>query len=540
MFRALDQPARPRRRRVRAAVAIVAALVSALAAAGPAAAGTYDSAVLADTPTMYWRLGEADGASTAADSSGHGFALAYQPAAVLDVEAGIANETDTSLFDEGGTGASATFPAPPSPQTFETWLRTNPADGTANLYTFDNGNTVWNVNVGVDGLVHAVVYNDVGILERMNGPSVAVTDGFWHYVVADFTTGYIYVDLTQGPPPIKPVTALRLAFANGAAAATALPATVSLGGLTGQLDEVAVYTHSLDASRRSAHAAAGGLGWDSSAATGGEESSPPGCFERGLFWKGAANQTGTSNYAAFGSLNYITTKKQQNRCGTAPPPGSTKKPTFISGQTVRVKLNQDVENYYVEWGPVQFLCNPRTTCWGLFFNFKLATGPNDVCFVSFASGGATPVLDNCPLPSSAVTQALAACTPTGTHGWKLQHEGSSWVAYFLCDTAATPQNWLQVFTHADFGWASGWPDVEGFNQGLKCGGRTAPTSCWRREGFMGETHSNFQWRDGGGGWNAVAFGVCRVDRSVRWDAKQLTTPPPISIQIFENHRATGC
>lgn len=502
-------------------VAVSVALASALVASGRVTTGTYESAILADSPTMYWRLGEADAATTGADSTGHGYTLSYSTDAVLDVEGGLANDPDTSFFAD--TVASATPASAPSPGAVELWLRTNPPDNTAAVYRFDDSSgTTRALTVGLDGRVHGDVYNDVGILMRMTGPATLVTDGFWHYVVADFVTGYIYVDLVSGGPPIRPATGAAAAAASGG------PATIALGAFEGQLDEVAVYPSSLSAARMSAHAAAGGLGWDAEAAAGGEESAPPGCFERGLFWKGAANAAGTANYDnAVGSLNFITTKKQKNRCGTAPRAGSTKKPTFISGQTVRIKLNGTVENYYVEFGPVQYLCDPTTTCWALFFNFKIQSpvAVNDVYWKPFTNNA---------IP------AIAACTPVGTHGYRLVHEGATWAAEFLCDT--TTNNWVRFYTYpgGDRGWNKGWPDVEGFNQGLTCGGRTAPARCWRREGAMAETHSNFRWLDTAGSWNSVAFGVCRTDRSPRWDARVSVATPPISIQLFENHRNTGC
>ncbi len=112
-----DFAARARRLVVLTLTFLIAVLV-ALIGAAPAVAGTYDSAVLADSPTMYWRLGEADGAITAADASGHGFAISYQSGAVLDLEAGIQNETDTSVLSDGVVAAANPSSAS-SPGVFE-------------------------------------------------------------------------------------------------------------------------------------------------------------------------------------------------------------------------------------------------------------------------------------------------------------------------------------------------------------------------------------------------------------------------------------
>jgi Concanavalin A-like lectin/glucanases superfamily len=519
------------------------AVVATLTVVAPAGAAGYSSAVLADSPSRYWRLGEGDGAATAADASGHGVTLNYASTALLDLDAGIVNETDTSAAGDAGMIASLT-PATNdvAPSTVEAWLRIGPSDG-ATFYTYYDGiSRQYKVSVGSDGLAHASMIDtmnpNIGLV--IDGPSSKpVADGFWHYVVVNFVTRYIYVDLVQGPPGQNPGS-FRARTLLGASTTQVLPPTVNLGapGFDGQLDEVAVYPSSLTTTQMTNHANVGGIGWDADVA-GGEEAAPPGCFERGLFWKGWPNSSGAlPGYTAFGSLNFITTTKQRNRCGSAPPAGSGKRPTFVTGQTVRIKLNGDAPGDYVEWGPVQYFCNASTTCWGLFFNFKLTTGagPNDVCFKSFRAGQFLQ-LRSCTGPSATVAQALSTCTPTGTHGWKLQHVGTNWVGYFLCDT--TTQNWLQVFSHPDVGTSSGWPDVEGFNQGYKCGTRTT-TNCWKREGFMAETHSKFQWLNAAGAWNSVSFGLCRIDRSLRWDARVSVATPPISIQIFQNIRATGC
>lgn len=71
------------------------------AVATPALAGVYDSTVLADTPSMYWRFGENDGATTAADASGNGVTLNYTSAAILNTSPGVQNETDWSVAGDG-------------------------------------------------------------------------------------------------------------------------------------------------------------------------------------------------------------------------------------------------------------------------------------------------------------------------------------------------------------------------------------------------------------------------------------------------------
>ncbi len=339
--------------------AYTAAAIAALVLAATATAGVYDSAVLADAPSMYWRLGEVDGATTAADASGHGVTLTYTSAALLGEDAGIGGDLNTSLAGDGATAASRTPAGVSYPGMFEAWLRTNVPDSSATVYYQGVGGSQYSVTVGTDALLHATVVPGGPCCSptvTMVGPSTEpVTDGFWHYVTVDFVNSYIYVDLTAGPPGTS---------SGGFGSPNVLgSASINLGAANfyGQLDEVAVYDTSLSSSRMSAHATAGILGWDASV-PGGEEGSPAGCPEIGVFHKGAQNQAGTLNYTAFGALNYITTAFKKVPCGTAlplppvPNSGGYPRPTFTSGQTVRVKTGPNgdfsVKNYYVEWGPI--------------------------------------------------------------------------------------------------------------------------------------------------------------------------------------------
>lgn len=147
-------------------------------------------------------------------------------------------------------------------------------------------------------------------------------------------------------------------------------------------------------------------------------------------------------------------------------------------------------------------------------------------------------LENCPQPSSDALDAIHNCTPTGTHAWEIQHEGSNWVTYFSCST--TNLVWKQVFSHSDYdshlnrSWPNGWPDMEAFTHRYACLPNTTCFAKWRREGFMVETHSNFQYAmsDGGTNWTSdMTYTVCREDTSFRWDGKRQGTGQPITWAI---------
>ena len=113
--------------------------------------------------------------------------------------------------------------------------------------------------------------------------------------------------------------------------------------------------------------------------------------------------------------------------------------------------------------------------------FQLKTQPpigtrvvNDTCFLRFRNQGEAFV-EGCLPPTKDITDAVNACTPTGSHGWRVRHEGDFWYAEFGCTTV-----WITVFRHLDFGVKSGAPDTEAFATGF-CADKPA-TACKRRPG----------------------------------------------------------
>src|SRR5437667_10069390 len=246
---------------------LVVTLVGA-AILGPTAAAApgYQATVNADNPSMYWRLGEPDGATSAIDSSGNGFMLTYHDSALLDLEGGIQGDPDTSLFADGSSAATGHLIGAPAPETFEVWLRANPTGKRQRLFHFAGaGAGERSVTSDADGIVHAHTSADNGNPAlQLTGPAIPVTDGFWHYVVVDFHVGLIYVDLSAGPAASAGDDSDDDATGSSVFALPDItafdPALVELGNsYEGQLDEVAVYPESLSFAQISAHAAAGGL-----------------------------------------------------------------------------------------------------------------------------------------------------------------------------------------------------------------------------------------------------------------------------------------
>lgn len=446
--------------------------------------------------------------------------LSYTSSALLETDAGIQDESNTAMGINADVAATRTgsFGTAGVPKVFEGWIRSDIVDANSTIYDYTDGSRAYGITIGVDGLLHATSDDTTARLccqhATLDGPSTQpITDGLWHYVVVDFAANYIYVDLVRGPAGVVSTSSVRAAVSTTG---------MDLGGVGwyGELDEVALYAAGLTTTQMSSHASAGGLGWDDVADAGGEESSSRGCPEHGVFWTGYSAPTG-GVIAASGAINFISTSRKRGRCGKAVGAGrSHAEGGYTTGQTVRVKFGPDI-NKYVEFGPVQYKCNPTTACWGLYFNYKdLAVGINYSPFAyAFPTG----------------------CSPVGTHAYKLQHVGIYWIAYFSCSTSTL--SWVEIARHTDDGsdpsghWTTGMPDVEAFEHGWSCGaGAVARGTCWTREMGMTETHSHFQWIDGSGATQDVPYARCRYDTSYRSNGQQTTTTPPVTVDFIEQHQ----
>lgn len=217
-----------------------------------AASSIYADAVLADTPVGYWRFGEAPGAPTAADSTGHGNVGAYQNV-VLGIDSGLEIDLDTSatfstgsvaLGNAGGFDANHVF-------TVEAWISTTNSEGTV----IDRPDSVygsnWSVGVDSDGMIRAFRLSLDGTLSWTgSGPTIRVDDGAWHHVVVAFDDRMfrISVDGTERDTAYSPIRCPECPFFE-------LPnpsVPIRIGGdggahphFVGSIDEVAVYNYSL-------------------------------------------------------------------------------------------------------------------------------------------------------------------------------------------------------------------------------------------------------------------------------------------------------
>ncbi len=213
----------------------------------------YPSAVLADSPVAYWRLGEASGV-TAADEVGSNVGT-YQNTPTLGVTGALLGDSNTAVRLDGATeyisvADNATIDQGNGPLSWELWVKLGAlvvgsgtgarlmikGDGAPTLQIADaDGSVLWYAN-GVDLAVHS---------------SVAINDTTtWHHIVGtkNGTTWKLYIDgddatVTDGTPSTSS-TASALEFGRHSS---------GVQQLNGSLDEIAIYNVALTAGQVAAH-----------------------------------------------------------------------------------------------------------------------------------------------------------------------------------------------------------------------------------------------------------------------------------------------
>jgi len=238
-------------------------------AAGPQLLPGYRSAILADEPIAYWRLGESAGSSAADETTAHHGA--YKPSAAeawtggaLGDPGALAFDTNTAAAFDGSSGFveiahHADFNrAVPAVVALEAWVRfDNTADFTSLNYIITKrssgaGNLSWWLAAGDVAGSPRFILNGAGTLTTALNGNTAIAKQRWYHIagVINGTTGYLYVD-----------GALDTAGALSAIADTTQPVVLGArsdgaGGaafhLKGRIDEAAIYP-ALDAARIATH-----------------------------------------------------------------------------------------------------------------------------------------------------------------------------------------------------------------------------------------------------------------------------------------------
>jgi hypothetical protein len=222
---------------------------------GSAAAG-YAARVMSDTPSGYWRLGEAAG-TTAVDSTGHGGDAQYIGSVALGA-GGVTGDGDTAASFSGGYAAANHYALIyGGPFTLEAWVKTAAGasgsiisewDAPAAGFLLDlvNGHPRFRADDGLDAPASFVVET-----------AAAVDDGSWHHVAGVFDPASgeasVYVDgIVQGMAPQNP----DVPFVAGSTLIIGARDSGHSGPLRASIDEVAVYGFALTPAQIQAHVAA--------------------------------------------------------------------------------------------------------------------------------------------------------------------------------------------------------------------------------------------------------------------------------------------
>ncbi|MCU0273776.1 MAG: fibronectin type III domain-containing protein, partial [Acidimicrobiales bacterium] len=210
------------------------------------------TAVLADGPVGYWRLGEASG-TTATNAIPAG-AIGTYTRATLGAPGGIADSTDTAASFSGATSGAVMTTNPTSLQltegTIEAWVRTT------NPGTDYRGIVVKQQAYGLFVRNGNLVTHSWGGTAGVRDTGIPIADGRWHHVAMTFRSGVtngtvVYLD---GRPVLTTTITVagqtqRLVIGAGS--------TGLAQSLNGTIDEVAVYPTVLSPQRIAAHHRAG-------------------------------------------------------------------------------------------------------------------------------------------------------------------------------------------------------------------------------------------------------------------------------------------
>lgn len=219
---------------------------------------TYASEVLADSPLLYWRLGEASG-TTAADASGNGRTGTYAGSPTLGASGLLTGDSNTAATFSGSSGQylSGAAPATTSAFTFEFWLNiasTGVTRALANRYPSATGDRIFFLQVNSGGALTLALRNAAGTNANVTGTATVAGSGRHHVVITyDGSATRIYVDGVLDAT----TTAATGALANVTPDLEIAARAASPAWTAGTFDEVALYGTALSAARVSAHYTAG-------------------------------------------------------------------------------------------------------------------------------------------------------------------------------------------------------------------------------------------------------------------------------------------
>jgi Concanavalin A-like lectin/glucanases superfamily len=238
-----------------------------------ASSGAYDTAVAADSPAAWWKLADASGSGTAADSSGNGYTGTAALVTFGCPGSVLVDPSETSgLFKSSGTTIVSSFnPSGWTALTVEAWINNlNQGQGTttprfvANSHTDSADHNGFElqatVSESVPGTFQGQFYVGNGTTSVNSGLTPQnLTPGVWHHLVGTWVAGgnvLLYIDgllwATSG-------ATLSGTMGTGSAGETGIGYNPTYNGdhFAGLISQVAVYPVALSAARVLAHYQAG-------------------------------------------------------------------------------------------------------------------------------------------------------------------------------------------------------------------------------------------------------------------------------------------
>jgi signal peptidase I len=225
----------------------------------------YRTAVLADSPYLYWRLSETSGTVVADAGAGAKDGTLLAQTYAQGQTGALASETrDKSLGLTIGTINANASVAGPTTFSVEAWIKSTSTTG-GRILGFGNA-TGQTASTTTDRQLYLApngkVMFGVGATKVAIASTAAVNNGAWHHVVGTYTSGpngmKLYVDgvLQSSSGTATPVTMTGY-WRAGAEDLTGWPSAPTDGYFEGGLDELAVYPTALSAARVLAHYNAG-------------------------------------------------------------------------------------------------------------------------------------------------------------------------------------------------------------------------------------------------------------------------------------------
>lgn len=209
------------------------------------AASAYKTAVLANSPSVYYRLGESSGTS-ATDSSGNGDTGTYQSGVMYGVTGAIVGDSDTAVSTSSGPvvlGSDSSLPTGSSTRTLEAWENTA-STSDQGLVAYGTSAAPWRLGIRSGDQIHLYdITDDISVTTPYS-----IEDGNWHQVAVSLSASTSLTFFLDGQEV-------------GTGTLSAAPSTVAAGssglaignGFNGSLDEPAVYGSALTAAQINAH-----------------------------------------------------------------------------------------------------------------------------------------------------------------------------------------------------------------------------------------------------------------------------------------------